>query len=62
MKISLDRQFETREELDTYVAGTFGENPDKNKALTIEAPQEELTKLMLDDKKTVFGVKVKKKV
>ena len=60
MKIIIDKEFVTREDLDQYVRTTFGDNPENNKEISLEMNQESLTKLQLSDKTTIYGVKVKK--
>lgn len=60
MIIKAEKTFGSREELDAYIRTTFGDNPEANKDIILEMPQEELTKLSLSDKVNVFGVKVKK--
>ena len=62
MTIKIEQDFATRADLDSYVRSTFGENPDNNKAITLELTQMELDKLSLSDKTLVYGVKVKVKL
>jgi len=59
MKIVIVKEFKERAELDNYIRTTYGENPDNNKDISIEETEEELTKLMLDENKTVWGIKVR---
>lgn len=59
-KIIIDKEFETREELDQYIRITLGDNPALNKDVSLEMNQETLTRLSLSDKALIHGVKVKK--
>lgn len=61
MKITTNKQFNSREDLDRYIKNTHGDNSNNNKEIIIEAGTEELKKLALSEKVNVFGVKVKKK-
>ena len=58
MKIIVDKNFETREELDTYVRTTFGENVEANSVVRLEVDAETRTKLQLSEDVTVHGVRV----
>jgi len=62
MLIKQERVFKDREELDAYVRSTYGDNAEKNKELTLELTQDEMTKFLLSEKTTVFGAKISKKV
>jgi hypothetical protein len=60
MPIIINESFDNRADLDAYIKKTFGDDAEVNKSITIELPQEELSKLLLSEKVTVFGVKIKK--
>lgn len=66
-KLTLDKNFTTRQELDAYVRSTFGEDINENSSITIEFSKAEQNDLMLatlmasvDDTTKIFGVKIKK--
>lgn len=56
-KISVNRSFASREDLDNYVKNTFGADVENNRDITIEATKEVLEKLSLSESTTVYGVK-----
>lgn len=58
MKISVNKTFANRGELDAYVRSTFGEDAQANAGVAIEIAPEEMTALALDESTTVYGVKV----
>ena len=58
MKISIDKTFETREELDSFIRSRFGENQEENIKHELEISIEEGQKLALDANTKVFGVRV----
>ncbi len=60
MKITINKQFNSREELDNFIRNTYGEDSIKNKDLTLEMENEDLKKFSLSEKTNIFGVKVKK--
>jgi len=57
MKISIDREFSNREELDSFIRSRFGENQEENIKHEIEVTSEEAQKLSLDNSTKVFGVR-----
>ena len=59
MKITHDKQFKDRAELEAFVRTRFGDDVKENKDSEIELTQEEADKFLLSDKTTVFGVKCK---
>lgn len=62
MKISIQKMFENREELDSFIRTTFGEDISKNKDIVIETDKKTLQKLSLSEATTVYGVKIKEAV
>ena len=60
MKILVDKEFDTRQDLDQYIRTTFGDNAETNKEVSLEMDQDTLQKLQLSDKSTIYGVKVRK--
>ncbi len=60
MKIQINKEFENREELDTYVRVNFGEDKEKNKDIVLELTDVEMEKLSLSDESTVHGTKIRK--
>jgi len=58
MKLTLDTDFKTREELDAFIRSRVGNDVKENIKHEIELTQDEATKLALDDKTNVFGVRV----
>lgn len=58
MKLTLDTDFKTREELDAFIRSRVGSDVKENIKHEIELTQDEATKLALDDKTNVFGVRV----
>lgn len=58
MKILIDKEFNTREELDSFVRSRFGENQEDNIKHELEITGAEAQKLALDDNTTVYGVRV----
>jgi len=61
MKIITIKQFKDRAELDNFIRVTYGEDPARNSDITIEEGAKELTRLLLSEDRTVYGVKVRKK-
>lgn len=59
MKITIQKTFETRPELDTFIANTFGEDPEKNRQIVIETDRDTLEKLALSEDTKVHGVRFK---
>lgn len=62
MLIKQEKTFESRDDLDAYIRSTHGDNADKNKEITLEMPAEEMQKMLLSEKTTIFGVKIIKKL
>ena len=58
MKIFIEKEFETRSDLDNYIKTTFGDNAEVNKGVTLETDADTLQKLKLDESTSVHGVKV----
>ncbi len=58
MKISVNKSFPARSDLDAYVRNTFGENPAGNAGVSIEMDPDEMISLALDESTTVHGVKI----
>ncbi len=58
MKIIIDKQFDTRADLDQYIRTTFGENPENNKQISLEIDAETQVKLQLSEDTTVHGVTI----
>jgi uncharacterized protein YuzE len=58
MKIIIEKQFDTRADLDHYITTTFGENAERNKEVSLEIDADTQTKLQLDEETTVRGVKI----
>jgi len=61
MKIITIKQFKDRAELDNFIRVTYGEDPVRNSDITIEEGAKELTRLLLSEERTVYGIKVRKK-
>jgi hypothetical protein len=61
MKITIETEFQTREQLDAFVLSRFGGDQEKNNAHEIEVTDAEAQKLGLSDKVKVHGVRVIKK-
>lgn len=61
MKITIEREFESRKDLDSFVKSRFGENAEANKNITIELDQDSMQRLSLSEKTTINGIKVVKK-
>lgn len=59
MKIVIDKEFETRADLDQYVRVTFGDNTEANKDVSMEMDIATMQKLQLSESTKVHGVKVK---
>ncbi len=57
-KITINREFRDRTDLDEFVRSRLGSDAQKNSDHVIEASAEELTKLGLSESTTVFGVRV----
>ena len=58
MKISIDKTFDTREELDSFVRSRLGENQEENIKHELELSSEEAKTLALDVDTKVFGVRI----
>lgn len=58
MKITLNKDFLGRDELDSYIRSQFGEDQLVNKNVSMEISTAEASKLALDENTTVHGVKV----
>ena len=61
MKITLDKDFKTRGELDKFISSRFGENQKENMEHELEVTTVEAEKLSLSNTTKVFGVRVKVK-
>lgn len=59
MKITLDTDFRSREELDSFIQSRVGDNIQDNIKHEIELSTEEGQKLGLDKNTKIFGVRVK---
>lgn len=59
MKITLDTEFKTREELDSFILSRFGGDSKQNISHEIEVTPSEAEKFSLSDKVNVWGVRVK---
>lgn len=57
------RNYKNRKELDAAILSVFGDEPNRNRERidTIEGTEEELKRLALSEKVTVYGIKIKKK-
>lgn len=60
MKIVINKEISSREELDAYIRKTFGDDASKNGEITLEILPEAIKELSLGEDVTVFGVKIKK--
>lgn len=58
MKISIDKEFTSREELDSFVLSRLGDNQEENIKHELEITPEESQKLAIDADTKVFGVRV----
>jgi uncharacterized protein YpmS len=58
MKITLETDFKTREELDSFIRSRVGDNQEENIKHEVEVTEDEATKLALDRSTRVFGVRV----
>ncbi len=58
MKLAINKNFATRDDLDKYVRSTFGENAESNSDVSIEMSADEMATFSLDESTTVYGVKV----
>lgn len=58
MKISINKIFDTRDDLDKYVRSTFGEDPTANADVSLELSADEMSSLALDETTLVHGVRV----
>lgn len=59
MKITVNKEFASRKELENYVRVTFGENEEKNKEISLDVSAEEAEKMLVDDSTLIHGVKIK---
>jgi uncharacterized protein YpmS len=59
MKITLEKEFNTRGELDKFISSRFGTDQDANIEHELEISNEEAEKLSLSGNSKVFGVRVK---
>lgn len=59
MKITLDTDFNTRAELDSFISSRVGEDTKENMKHEIELTSEEGAKFGLDKNTKVYGVRVK---
>ena len=60
MQIKLEKTFETRDDLDAHIRSVYGDNADINKEITLEMSEDEMQKMLLSEKTTIFGIKIKK--
>lgn len=61
MKITIDTDFKTREELDSFIRSRVGEDLEKNIEHELEVNTEEARNLGLSNTVKVYGVRVKVK-
>lgn len=59
--LTINKEVESREELDTFVRNHFGEDAEKNRAYVLEATDAQLQKLGLGKGSSVHGVRVQVK-
>lgn len=59
MKIVIDKEFSTRQELDRFIVSRFGDNKESNIQHEIELTEDDGKKLGLSEKVNVHGVRVK---
>ena len=60
MRILIEKTFEDRETLENYIRTSFGEDPEKNREITIELPQATMDSFLLDETTTIYGVRVRR--
>ena len=60
MRIILNVDLKSRQEVDAFVQSQFGTDAGKNNMHVIELSQEKMTELGLSETATVFGVRIKK--
>jgi len=60
MLIKQEKIFNSRDDLDAHIRSRYGDDSNKNKDITLEMSTEEMSKLSLSEKNTVYGVKIKK--
>lgn len=58
MKIVIDKQFDTRADLDQYIRTTFGDNAESNKEVSLEIDAETQGKLQLSEESTIHGITI----
>lgn len=58
MKLVIDTDFKSREELDAFIRSRVGDNAQENIKHEVELTPDEATKLALDTNTNVFGVRV----
>lgn len=58
MKIIVEKQFDTRADLDQYIRTTFGDNAENNKEVSLEIDKDTQSKLQLSEDTTVHGVRI----
>lgn len=59
MKITINKSFAERKDLDDYIRTTFGDDMNANKDVSFESTGENLKQLQLSESSTIWGVKVK---
>jgi len=59
MRVEVNKNFATRDELDAYIRSTVGTDEKENKLTTIELTEKEAVALSLDPTVTIYGVKIK---
>lgn len=58
MRIKIDiQEVKTRDQLESYIRSTFGDNPAVNANITLELSQEEAQTLSLDASTKIYGVR-----
>lgn len=59
MKITIDKEFESRPDLDAFISSRFGTNQEDNIKHEVEISEEEAEKLSLSEDVKIYGVRVK---
>lgn len=60
-RLSFEKEFKNRTELDDYIRTRFGTDQQKNKEHTLELTADEMTALSLSETDTVFGIVISKR-
>lgn len=58
MKITIDTEFKTRDELDAFIRSRVGDNQEANISHEIELSSEEAKKFLVDKNTKIYGVRV----